>query len=87
MQAQRSMMNQTTGASLYMDSCAVLTPELRGANSVFFSSLLDTFCWRGEVGNIFVASIMMTMSSTTSISIDFGRWSSYKLSEAWPIHV
>ena len=57
------------------------------ANSVYFSSLLDTFCWRGEVGSIFVVSIRMTKSSTTTISIDFGRWSPYKLSEAWPIHV
>ena len=45
------------------------------ANSVYFTSLLDTFGWRGEVGSIFVVSIRMTKSSTTTISIDLGRWS------------
>ena len=57
------------------------------ANSVYFTSLLDTFGWRGEVGSISVVSIRMNKSSMTTISLDLGRWRPYKLSEARPIHV
>ena len=57
------------------------------ANSVYFSSLLDTFGWRGEVGSISVVSIRMNKSSMTTISLDLGRWRPYKLSEAWSTHV
>ena len=57
------------------------------ANSVYFTSLLDTFGWRGEVGSISVVSIRMNKSSMTTISLDLGRWRPYKLSEACSTHV
>ena len=57
------------------------------AISVYFTSLLDTFGWRGEVGSISVVSIRMNKSSMTTISLDLGRWRPYKLSEACSTHV
>ena len=41
------------------------------ANILYFTSLLDTFGWRWEVGSIFVVTIRMNKSSRTTISLEF----------------